>query len=238
MVSLKGKRTGDFLLFANGLVLVLLLNLLASNYFFRIDLTEEKRFTIKKQTKELLNELNDDVYIVVYLDGELNASFRRLRNSIQEVLDEFRIYSGNKVKVSFKDPAVALSQQAKNEFIEELASIGITPTRVVEQKDGQTSEKLIFPGAIVFYGGKEIGVMLLKGNKVRTPEEEINQSIEGLEFEFANAIKKLADMDRKRIGFLSGHGEIDSLVAASFNNALLEVYDVYKVNLQRKESLN
>ena len=89
--------------------------------------------------------MNDDVYIVVYLDGELNASFRRLRNSIQEVLDEFRIYSGNKVKVSFKDPAVALSQQAKNEFIEELASIGITPTRVVEQKDGQTSEKLIFP---------------------------------------------------------------------------------------------
>lgn len=237
MVNLRGKKTGDFLLLANGLVLVVLLNLVASQHFFRIDLTEEKRFSIKDQTKSLLRDLDDQVYVEVYLEGELNASFRRLKNSIREVLDEFRIYSDNKVKITFIDPTTAFSQKARNEYIEELAGKGITPTRVVERKDGQTLEKMIFPGALVSYGGMETGVMLLKGNKAFTPEEEINQSIEGLEYELANAIHKLTNVDRKRIGFVQGHGELDSITVASFNNALLEKYDVYKVNLLRKTSL-
>lgn len=234
---MKSKKTGDFLLLANGLVLVILLNLIAADNFFRIDLTEEKRYSIKPQTQELLSDLTDDIYVEVYLEGELNAEFRRLRNAIREVLDEFRIYSGNRVKISFVDPTTAMSQQARNEFIQDLASKGVQPTRVVEQKDGQTSEKLIFPGAVIAYGGTEVGVTLLKGNKARTPAEEINQSIEGLEYEFANAIYKLTNVDRKRIGFIHGHGELDSLYIASFNNALLDVYDVYKVNLQRKQAL-
>lgn len=237
MVNLKGKKAGDLLLLANGLVLIILLNLVSADHFFRIDLTEEKRFSIKPQTKVLLENLVDDVYIEVYLDGELNASFRRLKNAMREVLDEFRIYSGNSVNVTFVDPSTAMSQQARNEFMEELARKGVTPTRLVDRKDGQTSEKLIFPGAVLSYGGMETGITVLKGNKARTPEEEINQSIEGLEYEFANAIYKLTNTDRKRIGFLQGHGELDSLAVASLNNALLEVYDVYKVNLQRKPVL-
>ncbi|MBX2946257.1 MAG: gliding motility-associated ABC transporter substrate-binding protein GldG [Cyclobacteriaceae bacterium] len=237
MVNLKGKKTGDLLLLANGLVLIILLNLVSADRFFRIDLTEEKRFSIKPQTKALLNSLVDDIYIEVYLEGDLNASFRRLKNSIREVLDEFRIYSGNRVKVTFVDPSAAMSQQARNEFMEALARKGVTPTRLVDRKDGQTSEKLIFPGAVLSYGGMETGVTLLKGNKARRPEEEINQSIEGLEYELANVIYKLTNTDRKRIGFLQGHGELDSLAVASLNNALLDVYDVYKVNLQRKPVL-
>jgi ABC-2 type transport system permease protein len=237
MVNLRGKKTGDFLMLANGLVLVALLNLVASQHFFRIDLTEEKRFSIKEQTKSMLRDLDDQVYVEVYLEGELNASFRRLKNSIREVLDEFRIYSDNKVTITFIDPTTAFSQKARNEYIGELAIKGITPTRVVERKDGQTLEKMIFPGALVSYGGMETGVMLLKGNKAFTPEEEINQSIEGLEYELANAIHKLTNVDRKRIGFVQGHGELDSLTVASLNNALLEKYDVYKVNLFRKASL-
>lgn len=237
MVNWKGKKAGDILLLANGLVLLMLINLVSANNFFRIDLTEEKRFSIKPQTQTLLNNLTDDLYIEVYLEGDLNASFRRLKNSIRELLDEFRIYSGNRVKVTFIDPSSAMSQKARNEFMEDLARKGVNPTRLVERKDGQTSEKLIFPGAVLAYGGLEAGVMLLKGNKARTPEEEINQSIEGLEYEFANAIYKLTNTDRKRIGFVQGHGELDSLAVASFNNALLDLYDVYKVNLQRKPVL-
>jgi ABC-2 type transport system permease protein len=237
MVKLMGKKSGDLLVLANGLVLALLLNMLAADYFFRIDLTEDQRYTISDQTKSLLRSLDDQVYVEVYLDGELNASFRRLRNSIAELLDEFRIYSGNRVTVTFINPTSALSQQAQKEYMEDLAAKGITPTRVVERKDGQTAEKLIFPGALLTYGGLETGVNLLKGNKARTPEEEINQSIESLEYELANAIFKLTNVERKRVGFVYGHGELDSLSMASWNNALLDLYDVYKVNLQRKTNL-
>lgn len=238
MVNWNSKKTGDLLLLANGLVLLVLINLLASRYFFRLDLTEEKRFSIKAPTKKILRELDDQVYIEVYLDGELNAGFRRLQKSIRETLEEFRIYSGNKVKFTFIDPATAASQKARNEFMQELAQKGITPTNVVDPKDGQVTEKIIFPGALISYGGFETGVTLLKNNQALTADERINQSIEGLEYELASTIYKLVNTDRKRIGFITGHGELDSLEIASFNNALLELYDVFKVDLRKTRSLD
>lgn len=236
MVNLGNKRVRDLLMLANGLVLAILVNLLASFYFFRIDLTEEKRFSVKPQTKALLQQLDDEVYIEVYLEGELNASFRRLRNSIRELLEEFRIYSDNKVRYVFINPHQAASQKARNEFFQELARKGVVPTRVVERQNNQTSEKLIFPGAVISYGGFETGINLLKDVAARTADERINPSIEGLEYELSNAIFKLANTNRKRIGFVRGHGELDSLQVASFNNALLELYDVFNVDLSRKPS--
>ena len=76
---------------------LVLLNLLASFYFFRLDLTEEKRYTIKPQTKELLSNLEEEVFVEVFLEGDLNSGFKRFQKSIRETLGEFRIYSTNKV---------------------------------------------------------------------------------------------------------------------------------------------
>jgi len=238
MVKLTGKRTGDLLLLANGLVLIVLLNVVASQYFFRFDLTEEKRFSIKDQTKEMLRDLDDNVFVEVYLEGDLNAGFRRMQKSIRETLEEFRIYSHNKVQFVFIDPSTAMSQKARNEYMQELMQKGVVPTNVVDDKDGQVSEKIIFPGVVISYGGFETGVNLLKGNSASTPDEKINQSIEGIEYQLANAIYKMVNNDRKRIGLITGHGELDSLEIASFNSALLELYSVVKVDLKNKKSLD
>ncbi|MFN8336043.1 MAG: gliding motility-associated ABC transporter substrate-binding protein GldG [Cyclobacteriaceae bacterium] len=237
MVKFTGKRTGDLLLLANGLVLIVLLNVIASQYFFRVDLTEEKRFSIKDQTKEVLRDLDDNVFVEVYLEGDLNAGFRRMQKSIRETLEEFRIYSHNKVQFVFIDPSTAMSQKARNEYMQELMQKGVVPTNVVDDKDGEVSEKIIFPGVVISYGGFETGVNLLKGNSASTPEEKINQSIEGVEYQLANAIYKMVNSDRKRIGLITGHGELDSLEIASFNNAMLEQYAVVKVDLKNKKSL-
>ncbi len=237
MVKMDSKKLGDFLLLANGIAILVLINLLASIYYFRLDLTEEKRFSIKEPTKQFLQQLDDKVYVEVFLEGDLNASFRRLQKSIRETLEELRVYSGDKIQFVFTDPNTAPSQKARNEFMQELAQKGITPTNVVDPKNGQVTEKIIFPGVLISYGGFETGVTLLKGNKALTADEQINQSIEGLEYELANAIYKLANDNRKRIGFVTGHGELDSLNIASFNNALLESYDVFNVNFARKKSL-
>lgn len=238
MVKLESKKLGDFLLLANGLVILILINLLASHFFFRIDLTEEKRFSIKEPTRKMLGELDDKVYVEVFLEGELNSSFRRLQKSIRETLEEFRIYSDDKIQFVFTDPNTAASQKARNEFMQDLAQKGVTPTNVVDPKDGQVTERIIFPGVLISYGGYETGVTLLKGNKALTADEQINQSIEGLEYELSNAIYKLANADRKRIGFVTGHGELDSLEIASFNNSLLESYDVYKVDFDNGKPLD
>lgn len=234
----QSKKVGDWLLLANVLVLTTLLNLIASHYFFRLDLTEEKRYTIKAPTRQLLKELEDEVFIEVFLEGDLNPGFKRFQKSIRETLNELRIYSNNKVQFIFTDPAQAMSEKAKNEFMNELSSKGVSGMRVIDNKDGERLEKIVFPGALISSNGFERGVMLLKGNRGRSSQEVLNQSIEGIEFELANAISTLSSMQRKKVGFLIGHGELDSLEIASFNNALLEKYDVVKVNLQRKAALS
>jgi len=231
VTGMKSKRTGDLLLLANGLVLAILLNIVGTFYFFRIDLTEEKRYTIQPQTKELLNGLEDVVFVEVFLEGEdLNPEFRRFQKSIRETLEEFRIHSGNNLQYIFTNPLQAANEKARNEFISDLNAKGISPKNVIETRDGQRVEKFVFPGALVSYEGFEAGVMLLKGSRA----QNINQSLEEIEFELANAIHKLSNINRKRIGLLTGHGELGRLQFASFNNALLEQYDVFKVDLSRK----
>lgn len=234
----QSKKVGDLLLLANGLVLALLINGLASHYFFRLDLTEEKRYTIKPQTKELLANLDDEVFVEVFLEGDLNPGFKRFQKSIRETLDEFRIYSNNKINYTFTNPNQAIGEKARNEYMNELASKGISPMNVIETKDGQKVEKFVFPGALVSYGGFESGVMLLKGSRAQGSQEVLNQSIENVEFELANAIYKLANTNRKKIGLVKGHGELDSLQIASLNSALLEQYDVFQTDLSNSKTVN
>jgi len=113
MVNWQDKRTGDLLLLANGIVLLILVNLLSSKFFFQWDLTDEKRYSIHPSTREMLRTLDDVVYIEVFLEGELNADFRRFQKSVRETLEMFRVYANNRVQYSFTDPSLAMKQQAE-----------------------------------------------------------------------------------------------------------------------------
>ncbi|MBS1978421.1 MAG: gliding motility-associated ABC transporter substrate-binding protein GldG [Bacteroidetes bacterium] len=238
MVKWSQRKWSDVLWLANGLVLAVVLNQLASLYFFRLDLTEEKRYSIKAQTKELLQGLDDDVYVEVFLEGDLNSGFRRLRKAIRETLEEFRIYSNNKVHYTFTNPSTAAGKKAQQEFMASLSAKGIQPMNVIENKDGKRTEKLVFPGALVSYGGAETGVMLLKGNRTQSSQEVLNQSVEGIEFEIANAIHKLSATRRKQIGWMTGHGEGEGPTTAGIRSALLDSYDVRMVSLDEESRLN
>jgi ABC-2 type transport system permease protein len=237
MVNWNSKRLGDLLILGNGLALVVLINLATSLFFFRVDLTEEKRHSIKPVTREMLSRLDDLVYVEVFLDGDLNAEFKRLRNSIRETLEEFRVYSNGKVQYKFTNPMTALSQKAQGEFLQELASKGIKVLPVFENKEGERIEKRLVPGALVSYEGNEKGVMLFKPNIAASSQEVINQSIEGLEYELASAILVLNSDERKSVTFLSGHGELDSISTASIRTALREQYDVSETNISDVDSI-
>ena len=237
MVNWKSRKLGDILTFANGFIFLVLINLLTSKQFYRLDLTEEKRYTIKSETHKLLKGLEDEVHVEVFLEGKLNSNFQRFQKSILEALEEFKIYSDNKISYSVTDPSMAMSEKARTEFMADLSARGIQPTNVIDTRDGKREEKIIFPGVIVSHEGVELGVMLLKGNKAGTPDEEINQSIEGIEYELASAIYNLVNTDRKQVGFVYGHGELDSLHITSFRNDLLETYDVNPINLDEGKDL-
>ncbi|KAA9345772.1 gliding motility-associated ABC transporter substrate-binding protein GldG [Adhaeribacter soli] len=218
--------------------IVIFLNVLASQFFFRLDLTEDKRYSIAPATKKLLSNLDDVVFVEVYLEGEFPAGFKRLQSAIKEKLDEFRIYSGQNIQYKFTNPSANPDQKARNEFYLQLAKKGLQPTNLNAVEGDKRVEKIIFPGAIVSFRGKEIPVLLLKGNQAASPEQRLNQSVEGVEYELASAIRKLTVKDQKKIAFLEGHGELNVLEVSDMMNALSEYYDVDRVDLTQRNSLD
>ncbi len=233
MVSLESKRLEDILKLLIGLVLIVFVNTISSRSFFRLDLTEEKRFSISSATDEMLKNLNDVVYIEVYLDGDLPSGFVRMRRAIYETLEEFRVRSGNMVQFKFVNPDQAAGAQARNEFITSIARKGIQPIDVFNTENGNQIQKRILPGAIVNYGVGEKAVMLFKGNAAAAPEVQLNQSIEGVEFEIASAIRQLAIPERKSVAFVRGHLELDSLDIFSLKQTLQETFLVGDVMLDK-----
>ena len=234
---MNSRKWEDILWFAIIFVTVVILNQLIARVPFRWDLTEEKRFTIQPPTKDLLNNLQDVVYVDVYLEEDLPAGFLRLRKAIFETLEEFRLEAKGNLEYRYQDPNQSKSDKARQEFYFNLAQSGIPGSNVIDTDDGKKTEKLVFPGAMVSYDGRKTGVLLLKGNKGVGPEEQLNQSIEGVEYELAMAIRKLTQDRKKVIGFVQGHGELDSLAVADIQGALSEQYELQKLRLDNPTSL-
>lgn len=237
MVKLDSKKLESILYFLIGTLVIIIVNQLSDKVFYRFDLTEEKRYTISDASKNLLTSLNEPVYVDVYLEGQLPAGVQRLQKSIRETLNEFKIYAGQNLQYRFINPSTARSEKARNEFYESLIRKGIQATNLYDNVDGKRTQTLVFPGAILTYGGREQGVTFLKGNKASSPQEQLNQSIEGVEYELANAIKTISESQTKRIALLKGHGELDTLQIAGLTAELMTKYKVFHVNLSRRESL-
>jgi ABC-2 type transport system permease protein len=235
---MKKKHLSQFFI---GLILIVLVNMLAARYFFRVDLTEDQRYTISDATIDVLDNLDDEVFVKVYLEGDFPATaagFKRLQNAVRETLEEFRIYAGDRVQYRFIDPSAQTNTKARNQFHMELMQKGLQPTNLIAKEGEQKTEKLIFPGALVSYKGKETPVLLLKGNKAASRDEILNQSVEGVEFELASAIRKLTLKEKKRVGFLQGYSQIDPVRIADLTLSLQESYDVFAVDLPKSNSLH
>ena len=212
--------------------IIILVNYISSHLFFRIDLTSEKRYTLSNTTKEVLKKLKDIVYVKVYLDGELPYGFLRLKKSIKETLDEFRSYSGDNIQYDFIDPYDTKDKKSLKEIQKQLYKMGLTPTNIQEKdKDGKIVQRIVFPGAIVSYAGKEVAVDFLKNNINRTPEENLNASIEGVEYSLIQGIRKLNNDFGHKIAFIEGHGELDEWEVADLTNSLSEYYTVERVRI-------
>jgi len=238
MVTLESRKLRDILILGIGILIILNLNMIFSKYAIRIDLTEENRFTISKASVELLESLTDVVYIDVYLEGDFPPGFQRLKKSIRQTLEDFRVYAGDNIQYRFINPDEMRGPRGMQDLIRYLGEKGIQPTNLFANEEGKRTERLIFPGAIVSYGGEEKGVMLLKGNKAVGAEERLNQSVEGVEYELISTIESVVNVDRKRIGLIRGHGELDSIHIASIRRTLLESYDLFDVFLPTKSGLD
>ena len=224
-------RKQDILQFTATLVIIGLLNIVGSFVHSRFDLTKEGRYSLSDATKNLLSELDDYIYVEVYLEGEFPAGIERLSLETRQLLSEFKSQN-NLLQYTFINPTESTDEKTRNEIIKQLYEKGISPTSL-QVKDGETyTEKVIVPGAIVKYGGKEVAIQLLKNQIASGPTQNIEQSIRELEYEFTSAIKRLQTPIKQSIAFITGHGELEDKEIEDLTNSLSEQYSISKVNLR------
>jgi len=223
-------RKKDLIRLAIFLAGIILLNFAASLLFTRIDFTAEKRYTLSPITKSILAGLQDQVQITVYLEGDFPAGFKRLRNSTNDLLQDFDSYAGGKLQFDFVNPTAG-DQKSQEESYQKLIELGIEPTNLSVKTEDGMSQKIIFPAALITYKGIQIPVKLLQTKAGISPEEVLNNSIQNLEYAFASAIKKVTTGGSVRIGFTEGHGELNDLQLSDAIKSLGDSYEVGRVNL-------
>ncbi len=228
-MSSKRNKKRDLTALGLSIIILILLNFVASFLFHRFDLTSEKRYTLSDATKKLLSELDDVVYVKVYLEGDFPSGFKRLRNETKEMLDEFRAYSNNNIEYEFINPSENPDKKQVEEVYKQLYKKGLQRFNLEDKTDEGTTEKLIWPGAIVSYRGHEVPWSLLKTQLGQSSEGQLNNSIQSLEYEFASCIRNLSTMIRPEIGFIEGHGELDTLAVEDVAFSLSHFYTVKRI---------
>jgi len=213
------------------LATLIAVNVLSSTVYQRFDLTKEGRFTLTDATQDLLVDLDDVVYVRVYLEGELNAGFRRLQNGTLDMLNEFRAYAGNNIEYEFIDPIGGSSVQERKAIIKQFSEKGLEPTRVFEP-DG--SESILFPGMIIAYQGRELAVPLLLEQLNQGPQQVLNNSVALIEYNIANAIQKLRRPTKPALAFLEGHGELSAPEVGDMTATLENHYVVNRLDITQE----
>jgi ABC-2 type transport system permease protein len=216
------------------IVAILLANIILSSAFFRIDLTSDKRYTINDVSKKTIQQLDDIVYVRIYMDGEMPVEFKKLRRSIKETLDELQIYGHQYLQYDFINP-MSGNETEREAFFTELTSKGIEPFTVqINDDEGGATQRNIFPSAIVTYKGKEKSINFFKYNEIFSPEENINLAYQNIEFELISTIKLLSRKEFPHIAFIEGHGELDSYATGDLEKELSQFYKTSRTTLNGK----
>ncbi len=206
------------------LVALVVVNILASRWHSRIDLTAEKRYTVSQATRSLIQSLPEPVTITVFLEGNLPAGFKKLASATRDMLQEFKEIDGQNIRYFFRQPGEGLSDSLKFELLDSLQQMGIQPTNVKAQvKKGEGEEqRLVYPGAVVEFQDRVIGINLLQGQSAVDGLHSLNNAEALLEYKFAEAIDKIVRDSISVIGYLTGNGQPQNL----------EVYDLIQNTLK------
>lgn len=225
-------RNRSFAEFAIGVVAIGLIVYISNFVNFRLDLTSEKRYTLDKTTKEVLAELDDVVHIRVFLDGDLPMGFRRMRRELKELLDEFNVYGQRMFEYEFVNPLGSVNKTERDAFVRDLYDRGLEPTNIQERDPrGGTNQRIVFPGAVVSFKGREQVVNLLKNNPTLSGEENINISVQGFEYSFISTILALKPDSMPKLAFVHGHGQLDELETGDIAQELVKQFEVHRVIL-------
>ena len=201
------------------MVALVLINILVHHFVVRWDMTNDRRYSIAPTTQALMQTLDAPLQVTILLDGELNAGFLRLQRATIEMVEELEAARGERREA--RGAEIGYRVSAEN------IPQGLPPTVIHERTHkGQTAQTTIYPYALVSYKGKTTVIELLRNNRGLSGEENLNHSIENLEFAFVEAIHSLTRESVEKIAFLEGHGELSEAEVYDLSQALSRYYQI------------
>ena len=200
-----------------GIIGIIIINIVGSYFYKRFDFTEDQRYTLSKPAKEIIANINVPIFIDVFLEGDLPSEFRRLQTETKQLLEEFEAYNPN-LKFKFVNPS-----EEKGD-IESLLKFGAKPAQIEIKQNGKTSVQQVFPWAIASFNDNYIKIPLLKNQLGVNTEERVNNSVQNLEYAFADAFNRLIEPKKRKIAVLKGNGELEDKYIADFFATLRNYY--------------
>ncbi|NVN18923.1 gliding motility-associated ABC transporter substrate-binding protein GldG [Muricauda sp. HICW] len=210
------------------IVAVVVINLLASFVYTRFDLTEDKRYTLSEPAVAVAQKFEAPVIVDVLLDGNIPAEFAKLKTETIQLLESFGSKNSN-IKYNLVDPME--DSENPQETVAQLQSLGLQPANVTVEENGKVSNELVFPWAMVNYNDQTVKVPLLKNRLGATAEERINNSVQQLEYAFADAFTKLSIEEKKSIAVIKGNGELDDIYIADYLTTIRDYYNIGAITL-------
>ncbi|HNF01602.1 MAG TPA: gliding motility-associated ABC transporter substrate-binding protein GldG [Ferruginibacter sp.] len=222
------------------LISILLLagiNWLASVYHTRIDLTNEKRFTLSSPTRKVLQKPEDVIRIDVFLKGDFPSGFRKLANSAGELLQEFKEVAGSKLQYRFVSPE-EMMEGTSVKWADTLSNLGFVPINLTSQVKAGQQQQLIYPVAFVHYKDQVSPVILYQGRSKGITYMEINSAEALMEYNFAYAINRLLESNRPLVGYCSSNGEPEDIRTYDLvENVLRQDYELKIFNLEKEPAI-
>ena len=203
-----------------GLIIV---NVISSNIYKRFDLTKDKRYTLSKVSKSLVEDLDAPLVIDVFLEGDFPSEFRLLRTEVRQLIEEFQLQS-DQIFINYINPIEDETTRERN--IQELTKSGLEPYINTDNSTGKVTQEIIFPWAFASYKDQTVKIPLLKRSITEDLPTQINNSVQSLEYAFADAFKKLVKEKSKKIAILKGNGELGDIYIQDFLKTVQPYYNL------------
>lgn len=218
MVPIKNNNLKNVLLV---IAILLLVNAIGNTFFYRFDLTKDKRYTLSPTSLGIIKQIKEPLAIKIYMQGDLPPEFKRLQQETRQLLEEFQAYNSD-IAFEFVDPLE--DEEHSTDNVKELYMKGLTPVNITVDDKGKQSQAMVFPWAIAVYNNKEVTIPLLKNIMGASTTDKVIGSIQHLEYSIADALNKITKEKQKTVAIIKGNGELKDIYIAKF---LLQVRESY-----------
>lgn len=203
------------------LIGLMALNWIGTKFYKRFDLTQDQRYTLSQSALNIVKDVKSPLIVDVFLEGNFPSEFKRLRNETQQLLEEFAL-DNPQIKFNFIDPLE--DEKSRDHNIEQLIQRGLDPLQLSVNNSGKASQELIFPWALASYNDETVKIPLIKNRIGSTQQELVSNSIQHLEYAFAEGFQKLVAQKSKKIAILKGNGQLEDIYLADFLQTVKELY--------------